>query len=90
MQNLSKKKNKSRAFQARGLCLEQGSAKYGTNAKGNDLLGILAQRASRPSLLYARWHDWLGHTVSVMSRSYATALPGLGALPRTGFRKIRC
>ena len=36
-----------RAFQAAALCLKQGFAKYGAYAIGNNLLRILAQKASR-------------------------------------------
>ena len=37
-----------RPFQARELCLGQGCAKYGANAKRNNKLGTFSQKASRP------------------------------------------
>ena len=54
MQNLSKNTNPARAFQARGLCLGQGSAKYGTDEiREQQVVDVFAKapRLASPSLL---------------------------------------
>ena len=97
---------RKRAFQAplpgQALCLGQGLAKYGASAIGNNLLRILAQKASRaracPPFSTPDSATSLSHTVSARPQ-YTKRAPALSRKPlqlnslfgkKIIFRRARC